>query len=150
MFAFSLEMATGLPPSATLVCLKRGLWGKKSQPNATGEGTRKKITVAIALLVGLGVGTSAHATSVTFSSFVASSDILAAEAQTSTIAFNYTGTGFVWDGSDWTIAYNAYDIVLDGVSPTPEPSSIMLLSTGCCTPAKVGRRRNQPSSGGLR
>lgn len=43
--------------------------------------------------------------------------------------------GFEMDGFDWTIAYNANDIVLEAGSPvtttpTPEPNSLLLLSAG--------------------
>ncbi len=48
---------------------------------------------------------------------------------------NAPATGFVMDGFNWTIAYNATDIVLDAGSPvsttlTPEPGSFLLLITG--------------------
>ncbi len=48
---------------------------------------------------------------------------------------NAPTTGFVMDGFNWTIAYNATDIVLDAGSPvsttpTPEPGSFLLLVMG--------------------
>jgi hypothetical protein len=53
----------------------------------------KRLAIATALAVGATSG-AAHAT-VNFSTFVSSSDINAVEGQNQTIAFNYTGTGFV-------------------------------------------------------
>src|SRR5262249_47104887 len=55
----------------------------------------KKIPVAVTLLTGFALTATANAATITFSPFVSSTDILAAEGQTSTIAFNYTGTGFI-------------------------------------------------------
>jgi hypothetical protein len=48
---------------------------------------------------------------------------------------NAPTSGFQLDGFNWTIFYNPNDIVLDagsavGVTPTPEPGSLILLSTG--------------------
>jgi len=48
---------------------------------------------------------------------------------------NAPSSGFQMDGFNWTIAYNANDIVLDAGSPisgapTPEPSSLLLMSAG--------------------
>jgi len=48
---------------------------------------------------------------------------------------NAPTTGFQMDGFNWTIAYNATDIVLDagspvGTAPTPEPGSLVLLVIG--------------------
>jgi hypothetical protein len=56
---------------------------------------RQRQAAAAAIALGIGAATSgAHAT-VTFTTFVPSSSIIAAEGQSSTIAFNYAGTNFV-------------------------------------------------------
>ena len=63
---------------------------------------------------------------------------------------NAPSTGFQMDGFNWTIAYNANDIVLDAGSPvtapTPEPSSLFMLGTGLA--AFVGSIwKKRPSAG---
>ena len=58
------------------------------------NGMRKKLIAGVGLAIALAAASSAYAT-VTFSTFVNGADILAAEGQQNTIAFNYTGTGFV-------------------------------------------------------
>ena len=60
------------------------------------DAMRKKLTAVVGLAVGLAMAaTSAYATPITFSTFVNGGDIAAALGNQSTIAFNYTGTGFV-------------------------------------------------------
>ena len=45
---------------------------------------------------------------------------------------NAPSTGFVFamDGFNWTIAYQTNDIILEAGSPTPEPSSLLLIASG--------------------
>jgi hypothetical protein len=66
-------------------------------------------------------------------------------------------TGFQMDGWDWTIAYNANDVVLDAVSAVngggggnggggttaPEPSSFLLLLGGVAALVAGVNRRNR-------
>ena len=40
---------------------------------------------------------------------------------------NAPTTGFQMDGINWTISYNANDIILDAGSPVPEPSSVIVM-----------------------
>jgi hypothetical protein len=79
--------------------------------------------------------------------------------QTYTIMNYFTGsgrftnaptTGFQMDGFNWTIQYNATNVVLDAVSPvtttvTPEPGSLLLFGTGLA--ALTGALRKKKRGG---
>ena len=58
---------------------------------------------------------------------------------------NAPSTGFQMDGFNWTIEYGATSIVLDASSPvttaTPEPSGLVLLSTGLAALSGFRRKR---------
>lgn len=56
---------------------------------------RKYLVATTAILLGIATAPRAADAAVTFSTFVTSGDISAVEGQNQTIAFNYTGTGFV-------------------------------------------------------
>jgi hypothetical protein len=65
---------------------------------------------------------------------------------------NAPTTGFVMDGFNWSIAYNATDIVLDAGSPvsttpTPEPGSMFLLGTGLAALAGSIYKKRQAQGG---
>ncbi len=91
---------------------------------------------AFGLLAGFVASTTAANATVNFSTFVSSSDIFAAEGNNATIAFNYTGTGFVGSVYFGTNNNQLYSTNLTGGnvqkygSPIPGFSSEVVLGVG--------------------